>query len=95
MIRFLLDFIAIGLTAAIITPIAKRVVKRRLIRWAPTAMDILDREMPQLFGNRSGQELTDMLRTQLETLTGESWSDSDLDQVFELYDPRITADKAL
>lgn len=95
MIRFLLDFIAIGLTAAIITPIAKRVVKRRLIRWAPTAMDILDREMPQLFGNRSGQELTDMLRTQLETLTGEPWSNSDLDQVFELYDPRITADKAL
>lgn len=95
MIRLLIDFIAIGLTAAIITPIAKRVVKRRLIRWAPTAMDILDREMPQLFGNRSGQELTDMLRTQLETLTGESWSDSDLDQVFELYDPRITADKSL
>lgn len=95
MIRFLLDFIAIGLTAAIITPIAKRVVKRRLIRLAPTAMDILDREMPQLFGNRSGQELTDMLRTKLETLTGESWSDTDLNQVFELYDPRITADKSL
>ncbi len=95
MIRFLLDFIAIGLTAAIITPIAKRVVKRRLIRWAPIAMDILDREMPQLFGNRSGQDLTDMLRTKLETLTGESWSDSDLNQVFELYDPRITADKSL
>lgn len=95
MIKLLIDFIAIGLTAAIITPIAKRVVKRRLIRWAPTAMDILDREMPQLFGNRSGQELTDMLRTKLETLTGESWSDSDLNQVFELYDPRITADKSL
>lgn len=95
MIRLLIDFIALGITAAIITPIAKRVVKRRLIQWAPTAMDILDREMPQLFGNRSGQDLTDMLRTQLETLTGESWSDSDLNQVFELYDPRITADKAL
>lgn len=95
MIRLLLDFIALGLTAAIITPIAKRVVKRRLIRLAPTAMDILDREMPQLFGNRSGQDLTDMLRTKLETLTGESWSDSDLNQVFELYDPRITADKSL
>lgn len=94
MIKLLIDFIAIGLTAAIITPIAKRVVKRRLIRWAPIAMDILDREMPQLFGNRSGQELTDMLRTKLETLTGESWSDTDLDDLFRLYDPRITADKA-
>lgn len=94
MIRLLLDFIALGLTAAIITPIAKRVVKCRLIRWAPSAMEILDREMPQLFGNRSGQELTDMLRTKLETLTGESWSDVDLDNLFLLYDPRITADKA-
>jgi len=94
MIRLLLDFITLGLTAAIVTPIAKRVVKRRLIRWAPTAMDILDREMPQLFGNRSGKELTDMLRTKLEILTGESWSDADLDDLFRLYDPRITADKA-
>jgi len=93
-IKLLIDFIAIGLIAAIITPIAKRVVKRRLIRWAPIAMDILDREMPQLFGNRSGQDLTDMLRTKLETLTGESWSDTDLDDLFRLYDPRITADKA-
>ena len=94
MIRILLDFVAIGLTAAIVTPIAKRVVKRRLIRWAPTALELLDRELPHLFGRYSGVEITAMLRTRLETLTGESWSDADLDDVFTLYDPRITADKA-
>lgn len=89
----ILDFIALGLTAAIITPIAKRVIKRKLIRWGPAALEILDREIPSMFGRHSGQEIADILRTKLETLTGESWSDSDLDQVFELYDPRITADR--
>ena len=94
MIRILLDFVAIGLTAAIVTPIAKRVVKRKLIRWGPAAMELLDRELPHLFGRYSGTEITAMVRTRLETLTGESWSDADLNDVFQLYDPRITADKA-
>lgn len=90
-----IDFIILGVTAAIVTPIAKRVVKRRLIRWGPAAMELLDRELPHLFGRYSGVEITAMLRTKLETLTGESWSDADLDDVFQLYDPRITADRSL
>lgn len=89
------DFLLLGLTTAIVAPIAKRVVKRRLIRWGPVAFELLDRELPQLFGQYSGAEITAMVRSRLETLTGESWSDADLDQVFHHYDPRITADRSL
>lgn len=89
------DFLLLGLTTAIVAPIAKRFVKRRLIRWGPVAFELLDRELPQLFGQYSGAEITAMVRSRLEALTGESWSDADLDQVFELYDPRITADHAI
>ena len=86
-------FLLLGLTEAVIKPIAKRFVQRRLIQHAPTLLRFLDAQMPSLLQAYRGQELEQVVRTQLEKLTGESWAGENIDEVFRLYDPRITADR--
>lgn len=86
-------FLAMGLIEALIKPAAKRFMQRRLMRWAPTLLTFLDHQMPSLLQAYRGAELEQVLRTQLESLTGESWAGQSLDPLFRLYDPRITADR--
>ena len=90
-IDLLIAFLAMGVTEAVIKPVAKRWTQRRLMRWAPTLFNFLDHQMPSLLQAYRGAELEQVLRTQLENLTGESWADQSLDALFALYDPRITA----
>jgi hypothetical protein len=49
--------------------------------------------MPALLQQCSGAELEQIVRTKLETLTGESWAGEDLSLLFRLFDPRIAADR--
>jgi hypothetical protein len=93
LIDIAIGFLAMGLTEALIKPIAKRFVQRRLLRHAPTLLTYMDQQMPTLLQVYRGQELEQVLRTQLETITGESWAGASLDALFQLYDPRITADR--
>lgn len=86
-------FLTLGLVEAVVKPIAKRFVQRRLLRHAPTLLRFLDHQMPSLLQAYRGQELEQVVRTQLEQLTGESWAGESLDPLFALYDPRITADR--
>lgn len=65
----------------------------RLLEHAPTLLRFLDAQMPSLLQAYRGQELEQVVRTQLERLTGESWAGESLDPLFALYDPRITADR--
>lgn len=88
-----IGFLAMGLVEALIKPIAKTFVQRRLLRHAPTLLTFLDHQMPTLLQVYRGAELEQVLRTQLEKLTGESWEGANLDPLFRLYDPRITADR--
>lgn len=92
-IDLLIGFLALGLAEAVIRLLAKRWIERRLMRWAPTLFNFLDHQMPSLLQAYRGPELEQVLRTQLEHLTGESWADQSLDPLFRLYDPRITADR--
>lgn len=92
-IDLLIGFLAMGLTEALIKPIAKRFVQRRLLRHAPALLTYMDHQMPSLLQAYRGQELEQVLRSQLETLTGENWAGVNLDPLFSLYDPRITADR--
>ena len=87
------SFLLLGIVEAVVKPIAKRWVQRRILRSAPAALELLDRQLPQLFGQLNGKQLQDVVRHKLETLTGEQWSDREIDQVFSLYDPRITANQ--
>jgi hypothetical protein len=86
-------FLLLGFTEAVIKPIAKQWVMKKIVKYTPAVFEILDKQMPELLKAYNGKQLEQVVRTKLETLTGESWSDRDIDQVFKLYDPRITADK--
>jgi hypothetical protein len=37
--------------------------------------------------------INELLRNRLEALTGQEWGDKEIDEMFKIYDPRITADK--
>lgn len=88
-----LGFLTIGFIEAVIKPIAKRFVQRRILRVAPAVFELLDRQMPQLVTQLDGAQLTAIVRHKLESLTGESWSSPEIETIFSLYDPRVTADK--
>ena len=85
------SFLLLGLVEALVKPLAKRWMQRRLLRYGPAALALLDRQLPTLFGQLDGPQLEAIVRHKLESLTGESWSDGDLDALFALYDPRFTA----
>jgi hypothetical protein len=86
-------FLMMGAIEAVIKPIAKRFVQRRLLAVAPAVLALLDQQMPQLLGQLNGEQLELVVRRKLESLTGESWSEKEISQLFELYDPRITANQ--
>ena len=86
-------FITLGIVEAIIKPIATWWVKRRVLKLASVVLESLDKKMPELLKTHNGKQLEQIVRTKLEELTGESWSDGEIDEIFKLYDPRITADK--
>jgi hypothetical protein len=95
--RFLLDifiaFITLGFLEALIKPVAKSFVQRRILRYAPSVLAQLDQQMPLLLQAHTGKQLEQIVRTKLESLTGEAWSPPEIEAIFNLYDPRITADR--
>ncbi|MCP9826109.1 hypothetical protein [Synechococcus sp. EJ6-Ellesmere] len=97
--RWLLDlliaFLVLGLIEALVKPLAKRFVQRRILRAAPALFAQLDPFMPAMLQQFNGAQLEQVVRTKLEALTGESWAGEDLSLFFRLFDPRITADRAL
>lgn len=93
LIEAVLFFLTLGLTEAVIKPIARQWVRRRVIKYGPMVLGLLDAQMPHLLKEYDGKQLEQIVRTKLEELTGESWSKEELDEVFRMYDPRITADK--
>jgi hypothetical protein len=96
--RWLIDlaaaFLVLGLSEAVIKPIAKRFVQRRILRAAPLVFAQLDPCLPALLQDCNGAQLEQIVRTKLEALTGESWAGEDLDLLFRLFDPRLAADRA-
>ncbi len=96
--RWLIDlavaFLLLGLIEAVIKPIAKRFVQRRILRAAPLVFAQLDPYLPALLQECNGAQLEQIVRTKLEALTGESWAGEDLGLLFRLFDPRFAADRA-
>lgn len=68
-------------------------MQRRILQVAPLVFSQLDPYMPALLQQCSGAQLEPLVRTKLETLTGESWASDDLSLFFRLYDPRCAADR--
>jgi hypothetical protein len=92
-IDVVIGFVTLGVIEAVVKPIAKRFVQRKVLRYAPILLEYLDRQMPQLLGQYSGAELEQIVNAKLEELTGETWNKAELDQVFGIFDVRVTADR--
>ena len=95
--RWILDmaiaFVTLGVVEAWIKPLAARFVKDRTRRFAPAVLEWLDRQLPSLLTAYRGQELEQVVRTQLETLNKAPVSQSDVDELFRMLDVRVTADR--
>jgi hypothetical protein len=87
-----LAFLVIGLTEAIVKPIAKGLVERQLRKILPVAMEYLDLSMPEMIFQYTGEQMNTALKMKLEDVLGRSISQSELDYVFKTYDPRISSD---
>jgi hypothetical protein len=87
------SFLSIGVMEALVKPLAKSFFKRKVVKYAPIAMQLLDERIPRALASGDDRSIEDMLITRLESLTGESWSKSEINEFFSLYDPRITVNK--
>ena len=90
--RLLLDaallFLSLGITEAVIKPLAKRFVQRRLLAAAPLVLREIDRRLPELIQLPSPDAVEARVQQLAEQATGESWSPHQLDQLFSLFDLR-------
>ena len=86
-------FIGIGLTEAVVKPITKRWVQRRILRAAPVILREVDRRLPELLTLPTGAALESRVRSIAEEVTGESWATDDLGPLFTLFDLRKAADR--
>lgn len=92
-VNLIFMFIGMGITEAILKPIAKRWVKRRIISVAPIVLKEIDKRLPELIQLSSGKDLEDQVRKIAEDATGESWKDTDLGPIFTLFDLRKAVEK--
>ena len=90
--RYIFDgifvFLTLGLTEAVIKPLAKRFVQRRLLAAAPLVLREVDRRLPELIQLPDGASVEARVRELAEQATGESWATDDLGPLFELFDLR-------
>ena len=84
----LIVFLGIGLTEAVVKPVAKRWVQRRILRAAPVILREVDRRLPELLTLPTGAALEARVRTIAEEATGESWATDDLGPLFTMFDLR-------
>lgn len=84
----ILTFISIGFASAVIRPIAKRWVQRRILKAAPMALKRIDAVLPDIIKLPSPEAVEGRVREILEEVTGESWEGTDLGLIFELFDLR-------
>lgn len=97
--RWLLDLaaglLAIGAIEALLKPLVRRLMQRRILAVAPLLFQRLDPLLPGLLQHCTGAELEALMRQKLEAISGESWASCDLSPLFELFDPRAAADNAI
>ena len=84
----LLAFTLLGLTEAVVKPLAKRWVQRRILKAAPVTLREVDRRLPELLTLPTGAALEARVRSIAEEVTGESWAEDDLGPLFTLFDLR-------
>ena len=97
MSRFFVDivfsFIFLGIIEAVVKPIAIQFTKKSIIKLSPLVLHKLDLAFPSLLKTNDSNNLELFVRNTFSELSGEDWSDVDIDYFWKLYDPRVTFKK--
>ena len=93
MISLLWAFVLLGLVEAVVKPVARRWVQRRILKAAPAILHEVDRRLPELLTLPTGAALESRVRSIAEEVTGESWATDDLGPLFTMFDLRKAADR--
>lgn len=83
----LIALIVIGLTEAVIKPLAKAAIDRPLRRALPYVYERLDDEMPTLLRTASPEIMTAEIASTIAQATGNPATARQIDQVVALYSP--------
>lgn len=81
-------FAMLGITEAVVKPLAKRWVQRRILRAAPAILRAIDASLPELLAQPTGTALEVQARSIAEEMTGEFWAEADLGPLFTMFDLR-------
>jgi len=94
--HWLFDFLSISFVFLFIEGIAKPLThyffNQKIRQYGPAVFDFLDKNMPELLLQYNGQQLTEIVKHKLHDVSGQTVTTKDLERLFELYDPRLTAD---
>jgi hypothetical protein len=88
-------FLLLGLTEAFIKPLAKHLMRRKIMKVAPAVLERIDLVLPTILTRGSGENIDAYTRRLLQELTDEDWSDADIEPIFSLFDIRSAADRLL
>lgn len=80
------------ITEAVIKPLKKYFIHSKIRKYGPAVFDFLDKNMPELLLQYNSQQLTEIVKHKLHDVSGQTVTTKDLERLFELYDPRLTAD---
>jgi hypothetical protein len=83
----LIAFLAIGLTEAVIKPLAKAAIDRPLRRVLPNVYNRLDNEMPTLLRTADPEVMTAEIAASIAHATGNPATARQIEQVVSLYSP--------
>lgn len=86
-------FIGLGITEAIVKPIAKRWVQRRVVQAAPAVLQKMDSILPELISLPDGIAVEAKVRAIAQEVTGENWDSVDIGPLFDLFDLRKAVTK--
>jgi len=90
-IRTLIDaaiaFVVMGLTEAVIKPLAKSMIDRPLRRALPYVYEHLDNEMPTLLRHTTPETMAAEIGATIARATGNPATARQIEQVAQLYDP--------
>jgi hypothetical protein len=78
-------------TEGIAKPLTQYFFNQKIRQYGPAVFDFLDRSMPELLIQYNGQQLTEIAKHKLHDVSGQKITTSDVDKIFKLYDPRLTA----
>jgi hypothetical protein len=90
---FILSFFILGFVEAVIKPAATYWTKKSLVKFTPLVLDAVDKAFPSFFQSQSTIDLDYFVRNTFSQITGEDWTQVNLDYFWKLYDPRVTLTK--